>query len=368
MARGAAWTMRNWRQYSAFTFLAAAIWPTASAAQKPIDLASIGPFLDSVMVSEGIPGLSFAAFSDEGVLYAHAIGVKNALTGEPVDGETVFEAASITKPVFAFAVLSLALEGALDLDAPLAGMVAAIPELAYDERSALLTPRMLLGHQGGLPNWRSRLRFEATRYDELFDSADTLRFLSEPGSAYRYSGEGYVLLQRVIEEHTGTSIQDLVERRVFEPLGMRRSSLEFDESVRANASFGHNSEAEPDKWIIGVPLASSTLHTTARDLALFGVELASQLQQGGPYARLASPQVRVAQNDNGRLSWGLGLGVVEGPSGTFVYHGGNNVIFIADFLYSVDHNLGYALLTNSANGQRVVEALERRVFGRPVRR
>ena len=62
------------------------------------------------------------------------------------------------------------------------------------------------------------------------------------------------------------------------------------------------------------------------------------------------------------------MGIIDDGSRTYVYHGGNNVIFIADFVYCVDDNLGYVLLTNSSNGQRVVEALERRVFGKAIPR
>ena len=68
------------------------------------------------------------------------------------------------------------------------------------------------------------------------------------------------------------------------------------------------------------------------------------------------------------LGWGPGLGIVTDGPRRYVYHSGNNVIFVADFMYGVEENLGYVLLTNSANGRRLVEAVERRVFGRDVRR
>jgi CubicO group peptidase (beta-lactamase class C family) len=348
--------------------LATVASPALVAGQADPDLALLGPFLDSVIVAEGVPGASFAIFDDEGVLFEHVSGVKNGRTREPVDRETVFEAASISKPVFAYAVLSLVLEGVVDLDDPLAAIVDQVPEVGYDPRSGSLTPRLLLSHQGGLPNWRSRLRFEAEEYDEMFAPEDTLRFTSDPGTEYRYSGEGYVLLQRVIEQYTSTRVGELIRRRVFRPLGMDRSRFLFDVEVRANSSYGHDADGVPDKWVIGVPLASSTLHTTASDLARFGVELASQLQRSGPYAMMADREVRVANEGDWSLSWGLGLGIIDDGARRFVYHGGNNVIFIADLLYGLDDDLGYALLTNSAKGQRVVAAMERRVFGRTIRR
>lgn len=354
---------------SACGVLAAVLVASAPVAgQVRPDFSEFGTFLDSVMNAEGIPGLSFAVFNAESVLYEHVAGVKNRLSRDPVDRETVFEAASISKTVFAYTVLSLVLDGTIRLDEPLGRMVRSVPEVGYDARSDLLTPRLLLSHQGGLPNWRTRISFEATDYSELFGPGDTLRFVSDPGVGYRYSGEGYVLLQRVIEAVTDTPMGELVRRRVFDPLGMERSSFRFDDAVRDNASFGHTADGEPDKWIIGVPLASSTLHTTASDLARFGVELAGQIRRHGPYGVMAEREVPVAADGDRSLSWGLGLGIVDDGPRRFVYHGGNNVIFIADFIYSVDDDMGYVLLTNSARGQLMVDALERHVFGKEIRR
>jgi len=259
-------------------------------------------------------------------------------------------------------------DGELGLDQPLGSIVPVVPEVAYDSRSEALTPRVLLSHQGGLPNWRSRLKFDAQRYSELFGPQDTLRFVADPQTEYRYSGEGYVLLQRVVQEGTGVELPELAKGRVFDRLGMARTSFLFDSEMRLDYAYGHDREGSPDKWEILLPLASSTLHTTAPDLAAFGVHLASQIQKGGPFSSLAEPAVALDEAGQGDRSWGLGLGLVSDGPHRYVYHGGNNVIFIADFMYGVEENLGYALLTNSANGQRIIGAVESRVFGRTVRR
>lgn len=329
---------------------------------------AFGPFLDSLMLDADVPGISFAVFDDSGVVYEYVSGTKSRPDGAPVDRNTTFEAASISKAVFAYLVLSLVQDGLLDLDAPLGAVVDEVPEVAYDSRSDRLTPRLLLSHQGGLPNWRSRMNFEARSYSELFSPDDTLRFLADPGSGYRYSGEGYVLLQRIVEEDTGTGLADLARARVFEPLGMTRTSFLFDDETRRNTSDGHDREGTPDKWEISLPLASSTLHTTASDLGKFGSHLASEIQRNGPFASLAVPTVSVQDGPEGELAWGLGLGIVITGGRRYVYHGGNNVIFIADLMYGVEENIGYVLLTNSSNGQRMIEDVERRVLGRVVRR
>ena len=343
---------------------------SASVAANPGqsgDYNDLGRFLDGLMIEHEVPGVSFALFNDAGILYQFVGGSKSTTTLEPVDAETAFEAASISKPVFAYVLYSLVREGVLELDAPLDTLVPEVPELAYDQRSALLTPRILLTHQGGLPNWRSRLNFSAQSYAELFAPDDRLSFIVDPRTEYRYSGEGYVLLQRIVEEMTGQGLSELARERVFAPLGMARSGFLFDSEARSNHSRGHNREGSPDKWEIHLPLASSTLLTTASDLARFGAHLAEEMRADGPYSALAVPAVTVATDGDRKLSWGLGLGIVTDGTRRYVYHGGNNVIFIADFMYGVEENLGYALLTNSANGQDMVEAVERRIFGRHVR-
>jgi CubicO group peptidase (beta-lactamase class C family) len=342
-------------------------WSCANP-NRSAEFNALGLFLDSLILEHGVPGVGFAVFDDGGLLYEHVGGFKSQATREPIDAATAFEAASISKPVFAYVVFSLARDGVLDLDASLETLVPEIPELAYDPRSAILTPRILLTHRGGLPNWRSRMNFAAERYSELFAADDTLRFVSDPGTAYRYSGEGYVLLQRIVEERTGQGLNELARERVFEPLGMTRSSFLLDADIRSDYSLGHNREGQPDKWEIHLPLASSTLHTTASALAKFGAHLASEILAGGPYSPLATPAVTVDTGNEVELSWGPGLGIVTDGPRRYVYHGGNNVIFIADFMYGVEENLGYVLMTNSSNGQRMVEAVERRVFGRGVRR
>jgi CubicO group peptidase (beta-lactamase class C family) len=356
--------------------ITAALSSSCAGPDRSAEFDALGSFVDSLAVEYGVPGVGFALFDASGLLYEHVGGVKSQATLEPIDTNTAFEAASISKPVFAYVVFSLARDGLLNLDAPLETLVPEVPDVANDPRSAALTPRILLTHLGGLPNWRSRINFAARSHEELFAADDTLRFVQDPGTEYLYSGEGYVLLQRIVEEITGQSLIELARERVFEPLGMARSSFLFDAEMRTNYSLGHDGEGNPDKWEIALPLASSTLHTTAADLAGFGAHLASEIREGGPYAELGTPAVtidgvldEVDETDDGAVvhGWGQGLGVVTDGGRRYIYHGGNNVIFIADFIYGVEENMGYVLLTNSSNGRQMVEALELRVFGRDLR-
>jgi CubicO group peptidase (beta-lactamase class C family) len=351
---------------------AAALIATPVAAQPDRDVSAYAPFLDSLMAAADVPGLAIAFFDSDGILGSWVRGVKSTATGEPIKPATVFEAASISKPVFARLLLGLAEEGAVDLDAPLEALGtppgALEPGLANDARAGRLTPAVLLSHQGGLPNWRTRINLDATGFDDLFGPEDRLTFTVDPGTGHLYSGEGYLLLQRALERRTGEPLASLARGRVFEPLGMTRTSFSFDTVAQVDYAMGHLPDGTPDKFGLRATLASSTLHSTAPDLARFGVSVARALRAGGPIAAIGEPRVEVAEAGDTRASWGLGLGVLDTPDGRWVYHGGNNVIFIADFIYGVDADFGYVLLTNSANGQALVGPLAARVFGRELRR
>ena len=176
------------------------------------------------------------------------------------------------------------------------------------------------------------------------------------------------LLAGVPSPCVGQSLNELARERVFEPLGMTRSSFLFDAEIQRNYSLGHDAQGTPSKLRIRPALASTTLHTTASDLARFGAHLASEIRTEGYYSALAKPAVILEAVGDVEHSWGPGLGFVTDGSRIYVFHTGNNVIFIADFMYGVDENLGYALLTNSSNGPRITAAVQRRIFGRQVRR
>jgi len=136
-----------------------------------------------------------------------------------VGDQTVFRAASMGKPVFAYLVARLADEGLFDLDRPIERILGkpldSFPgyrDLAGDGRQKLLTPRLLLSHQSGFPNWRRMTQ-------------DRLAFLSGPGDRFGYSGKGYRLLQFVLETITGEKLDRLARQKVFLPLGMEQSSF-----------------------------------------------------------------------------------------------------------------------------------------------
>lgn len=211
-------------------------------------------FLTELIARGEIPGMSIAFVANGDVIWDAALGVTDARSGAPVTAETVFEAASLTKPVAAYATLRLVERGEFDLDEPLRAYLP-YERLEHDVRSHSMTARHVLSHTTGLPNW--------ARGDELATR-------QAPGERWGYSGEGFVYLQRVLEVVTGLSLQELLEREVFEPLQMRSSSVIWRPAYDATTATGHDEAGDPvEKRRPREANAAASLHTTATDFGRF---------------------------------------------------------------------------------------------------
>ncbi len=231
------------------------------------------------MDKASIPGLSIAVVRDGRVLWTEGFGVRSLETGEPVDSGTIFQAASLGKPVFAYAVMQLVGEGRLDLDRSLSDYLPGY--LMKDDRIEQMTARMVLSHTTGFPNWRG-------------DAG--LRIYFEPGLKFSYSGEGYVYLQKVVERITRQPLDLFMQEQVFGPLEMDHSSYRWQEDYRSNYAVGHASDGAPqDSRRMTRANAAYSLYTTAEDFAKF--MLAVMRGRGLQDARLQqmlTPQVDLA--------------------------------------------------------------------------
>src|SRR5579871_557835 len=186
-----------------------------------------------LMKKFGVPGLEIAVIRHGKTIWLHSFGVKNTKTGQPVTNDTTFEAASLSKPVFAYAVLKLVEQGRLGLDVPLTTYLPK-PYTTGDDRLARITARIVLSHRTGFPNWRD---------------GDALPIDFTPGTRFSYSGEGYVYLQRVVEQITGKPLNDYMTEAVFKPLGMTSSSYVWRSEFDALTATGHDADGKPtEKW------------------------------------------------------------------------------------------------------------------------
>jgi CubicO group peptidase (beta-lactamase class C family) len=144
----------------------------------------------------------------------------------------VFDLGSLTKPVFAAAVLRLRDRGMIDLDAPLLSYLD-YPDVRGQAGASKVTARHVLSHTTGLPNWRP------------FAPGSPLELKATPGERFGYSGEGFFWLQQVIEEVTSTPTARLVQQEVFGPLALERSSLVFESRFASNYAQGHRGQGTP---------------------------------------------------------------------------------------------------------------------------
>src|SRR5262249_475212 len=201
-----------------------------------------------------VPALSMAVVEDGVVARCVVTGVRNAATAEPVSERTVFEAASLSKPLFAYAVLQLADASGLSLDGRLAKHVTGY--ISDDPRAAAINALHVLTHTTGLPNWRSEQW--------------PLRTHFAPGERFSYSGEGFMYLQRAVERIVGEPLERLADRMVFTPLGMRDSSFVWEERFDADYAVPHDVASQPGKKYRPTQAnAAYSLHTTAGDYARF---------------------------------------------------------------------------------------------------
>ena len=186
---------------------------------------AVDDFIETYRNYYSIPGVSLALIKDGKVVYHKTYGVRNTMTGEKVDGNTLFEAASVTKPVFSFAVQRLAERRIIDLDKPLY-LYLPYEDIAYDERYKLITARHVLTHRTGFPNWRWMNA----------DSKLNLRFT--PGTEYNYSGEGFEYLKMVVEKITGKKVEQVLREEVIEPVGLYHTFFSNNDSLQRMVAKG----------------------------------------------------------------------------------------------------------------------------------
>ncbi|GGA54175.1 hypothetical protein GCM10011507_01750 [Edaphobacter acidisoli] len=311
-----------------------------------------GPAIDaevsSVMAKTGAKGMALAVIDHGKVSYVHAYGIRDA-KGDPLTTDTIMYGASLTKAVFAYTVMQLADEGKLNLDTPIGNYLekpltsygfdgafkskyAPYKDLADDPRWMKITPRMCLDHSTGFNNF-------------WFMEPDyKLRIHFEPGTRFSYSGEGFDLLQFVIEhgrtdKGLGLDVGDLTKAN-FDRLGMTRTTLTWTGGKDANVADGWNDQGQAHpRSGHGRVRAAGSMNTTISDMAKFtaalargdGLSAASRAEMTKPTLHITTvaqfptlaPELPVAKQRKD-LYAGLGVIVFNGPQGRGFYKGGHD--------------------------------------------
>jgi CubicO group peptidase (beta-lactamase class C family) len=329
--------------------------------------AEIDTTVTRLMRAAEVTGAGIAFFNDGKVVYAKGYGLRDKEKNLPFTPDTVVTAASLTKSAFACMVMQLVQEKLLDLDKPVyLYLPKPLPDypdykdLAADPRYKKITARMILSHTTGFPNWR------------WFQEDRKLNINFEPGSRYAYSGEGIVLLQLVVETITGKPVEELMQNRIFEPLGMTRSSMiseqrfvndlatRYDEYGRslgaeqrskANAAGSLQTTVNDYAKLLAAIMQAKILNRATRDLML-----GSQIQI---FSRKQFPTLSTETTDANksiRLSYGLGWGLYWTPHGKAFFKEGHDEGW-RNYAVCFENGTGILILTNSSNGEGIFKEL-----------
>ena len=346
--------------------------------------------LNALLDVTAVPGFGVGVVRDGRLAWERYQGVTEAGTKRHVSADTLFPAASLGKPVFAYAALRLAEQGRLDLDRPLKSYVA--DHAPSDSRGDRISARHVLSHSSGLRNWRNTLD------QPLVPDFD-------PGARFQYSGEGFYYLQRAIEKIASCAIQPFMEEAVFRPFGMLSSTYAWRPDTDAQLVFGHTrgtmargqrdfnlrmvAHAEQQQKSLAAfthedlvaamkavpssppPLpnfiptnVAGSLITTVHDYASFLAHLLAPV--GGPgelsaamRERMLSPQIRL----NHALAWGLGWGIETTSGREYLWHWGDNGTIKNFVLAHVPSRSAVVVFTNAAQGMRLAEAIVNEASG-----
>jgi CubicO group peptidase (beta-lactamase class C family) len=343
--------------------------PALSADYKALDAEAA-----RLMAAGKIPGLAYAVIEHGKVAHVSAQGWRNVEQKAPLTPDTVMYAASITKAAFGQYVLMLVDDGKLDLDTPIkAYLPKPLPDydnykdLAADPRWEKITPRMLMTHTAGFPNFR------------WLNADEKLDIKADPGTRYVYSGEGLNLMQFVIEQGLGLKVGDEMDRRIFQPLGMTRSAMSWRPDFRPNLADGYHADGKFEEHDERSSVkAAGSLDTTIDDLSKLAAAMVSgrglSAKAAAERTRPSFPIVNAHQFPptltggdpaNARIGLAAGIGVVvaDGPQGHVFFKGGHNDI-TDNMLVCVERGRRcIVILSNSGVGQRVFPPLVKAALG-----
>lgn len=321
---------------------------------KSVNESDVYAAITRLMVEAQIPGMSVAIIKNGVVQDSMHFGLTDNRTNKSVMPYTLFEGASLSKPVVAYLTLVLVEQAKLTLNTPLVEYLD-YTRIADQENAKKLTARLVLSHQTGLPNW----------------GGEKLDFNFTPGNDFGYSGEGYVFLQRVLEKVTGSDLDSLAQKLVFKPLGMKSSYFTWQENKQLEVAKGHNRAGLAQDRPTPQANGSSSLHTTASDYALFMQAWMNRINNSDSlFNEAAKPAIlmngdernALRDHDQRNVGWALGWGVQISPKPEILWHWGDNGVFRAFSAMQPKTGDGFVYLTNSQNGLAIINALAKYVL------
>src|SRR5205809_2957656 len=344
------------------------------AVQSP-NRQGLDPFtLQRVMAKFHVPGVSVAVVKDFKIHWAKGYGVADVTNGAHVDTDTLFQAASISKPVAAMAVLKAVQDGRFGLDDDINVILKSWKLPTGDfARDQPVTPRMLLSHTSGLgdgfgfPGYAPsapRPTVKQILDGEKPSNVGRVRLERPQLSAFKYSGGGVTIMQLAMTDVLGKPFPDIMQEYVLGPIGMTRSAYEQPLSPERdqNAARAHDGSgsARDAKWHVYPELEAAGLWTTPSDLAKFAIEVQQAVR--GKSSRVLSRSMALEMvTPVGVGDYAVGLELQKHGGGWYFGHGGSNWGFQCDLVAHRVKGYGVAIMTNGDFGGPVITEIRARV-------
>ena len=322
------------------------------------------------MAAHGVPGVSIAVIHEGSLDWSAGFGVCQTNTGTSVTSHTLFQAASISKPVCCLLSLQLREAGQLDLDTPVhLGLQSWQMPWLPAEHAHLVTLRSLLSHCAGMgvhgfPGYPAGSRLPTI--PEILDglgNTEAVRLIRAPEQQWKYSGGGYMIAQQYIEDVTQISLEALADSLVFAPLGMKHSrfAAELDTQQWSDVALAHDAQGNTiaGGWHRYPELAAAGLWTTAEDLAQ--ILLAMDSARLNPEVSPISKEILAELSTDHCVDYSLGF-FLEGQGQRRVMRaGGSNEGYRCHMYYLPERRQGAAVMTNGENGDALINEIYRAV-------
>jgi CubicO group peptidase (beta-lactamase class C family) len=341
--------------------------PAAVVGGSPIQQVRLG----ERMTALNVPGISIAVINNGVLEWARGFGLADVASGRPVNEHTKFQAASISKPVTAMAAMSLVQAGKLSLDEDVNLRLVAW-KLPMNDFTAQrkVTLRGLLSHTAGIGVHGFHGYAAGKPIPTLLEVLDgkapansnPVRVEALPGSAWKYSGGGYEIVQLMLTETTREPFDRFVQHTVLDKIGMNESTFILPAKWEAAASSAYHADGRevPGKWHRYPEMAAASLWTTPSDLARFVIEI--QKSASGKSNKVLSQKMINEMLTPGIEDFGLGLFLGEKADArrSFYHGGGNEGIRNMMFAYT-STGQGAIVMTNSDNGQALIDEVLRAI-------
>ncbi len=299
--------------------------------------------IETLLVQEKVPALGLGTIKNGQLSRIQVFGDLKEGVSAPYN--SIFKVASLSKPVVALLTLKLVSSGQLDLDEPLYRYWTD-PDIKKDKRRKKLTPRIILTHQTGFPNWR------------WMTDNKKLSFEFEPGTKYQYSGEGFEYLRKSLEAKFGKSLEELTDSLIFKPAKMSDTRYWWDKSMEENryAENHDNSGIQIETHKYYEANAAANLLTTIED---YGNFIAYVLNGGGlsesVYSEMTKSQIKLKENDYFGLGWEKLTNFSTGDY-ALLHTGKDPGVSTLAILFPKSKN-GYVIFLNGDNVDKIYEHL-----------